>query len=759
MNLKAIINNQITEKELDYIKEKLVSMDISTRSDFLQKISNEEVFLEDITSPNWLISNYSDDLWVCKLETKTEYIIDYKVFLDDGSLLTDIKNQKLLNTFKYYLCILTSRRYNGGRHQKLQHVFRRMRNGIVIIDSFLTRSKEYKLGQFGLEAISKNEIHNLFSDIYKSGTVGAYNAFYRISIFLKEKSKEINKNEVSLYKKLYPQIDWVPSESCLSLSFEELVRSRIWLLKGKYFANPNSSGITGNLITKALYKKIFKNNIRLPYNTPNVNGLRITQINNSYTEYKSMPVSSDKEWDGISPNALQKYLYAFKKLAICNGNSFSNFFDKNIFEIEKNDVILNENNVTQGRFRTIPAQIIFKSMENGFEFIFNYADIILESIVYILDIARNKNNPKKTITDLNDLVKNSKSPRLDSIGVTKYSTHVMQVNDNAYFKRLRSNEGLIDLYEVLLGSILVILGSVIARRQGEIVDLLNDCISPAVNPNISDHKNTSFFISFYNRKSGDAEDREKLSRPIPRSVAGLIWKLILFKENLTKKSIIEPSRSLWVSIKRTSPSEKIFDYQMCTHCIDIFCDYFETPILDGLDGQKYRYYLRQHQLRRFFAMAFFWGSGYEGLGTLRYFLGHTDTEHLYHYITETIPGSVLKGVQAQRILYGLTKDEIDNKEQLRDLLLSRFGVSEIEIRSIKECVDFLEDDYIDGYIETSPSIDELKKQLESNIYQLLTEGVLTLEPNFLKIENEFGELIDKVHLTLIIKDIDNDSIK
>jgi hypothetical protein len=380
-----------------------------------------------------------------------------------------------------------------------------MRNGIVIIDSILTRSKEYKLGQFGLEAISKNEIHNLFNEIYKAGTVGAYNAFYKISVFLKEKSKEISLNEIILYKKLYPQIDWVPSESYLNLSFEDLIRSRIWLLKGKYFPNPNSSGTTGNLITKALYKKVFTNNIRLPYNTPNVYELRITQLNSSHTEYKSIPVSSDKEWDGIAPKSLQTYLYAFKKLALCNGNNFSIFFDKNIFEIEKNDIILNANNVSQGRFRTIPAQIIFKSMENGFEFSFNYADIILDSIVFILDIAR-KNNTKKTITNLNDLVKNSKSSNLNSIGVTKYSTHVIQENDNAYFKRLRSNEGLIDLYEVLLGSIIVVLGSVIARRQGEIVDLLNDCISPAVNPNISENENKNFYISFYNRKSGDAED-------------------------------------------------------------------------------------------------------------------------------------------------------------------------------------------------------------------------------------------------------------
>ena len=37
-------------------------------------------------------------------------------------------------------------------------------------------------------------------------------------------------------------------------------------------------------------------------------------------------------------------------------------------------------------------------------------------------------------------------------------------------------------------------------------------------------------------------------------------------------------------------------------------------------------------------MLFFWSKSYEGLDALRDFLGHTDTEHLYHYITENING-------------------------------------------------------------------------------------------------------------------------
>ncbi|MDE1462582.1 hypothetical protein [Spartinivicinus poritis] len=154
-------------------------------------------------------------------------------------------------------------------------------------------------------------------------------------------------------------------------------------------------------------------------------------------------------------------------------------------------------------------------------------------------------------------------------------------------------------------------------------------------------------------------------------------------------------------------------------------------------------------------MAFFWGSGYEGLGTLRYFLGHTDTEHLYHYITEIVPGTVLRGVQAQRILYGLSADDIESTDKLRIILKNRFGVSDVEIRTLQEAVEFLEEDFINGHIDTIPSISELKERLESNIFQLLEEDFIRLEPQFLKVENEQGEVVDKIHLTLIVREINN----
>ncbi|MCP4597866.1 hypothetical protein [Neptuniibacter sp.] len=750
-NTPASLLNDI---ELESLKNRLSEMSISKRSELLEVLSEDEIFREDITKPFWNLSEYSDEIWVCDLKKKQEFIINFRVMLDDGSLLVDKKNYKLLQTFKFFLCALTSRRYNGGRYSKWSNVYRRFKTGLIILDAFLTRSKELRLGSYGLSFTGRNEVLSMMSEIHNGGgSVGAYRVFERLTDFLRHKSRSIEKSELDRFMKEYPGIGWVSEDKYLNLNYEELIRARVWLLKNGFFTSPEASGISGNLITKALYNEVFSNNILTPFNTPIPPELRITPLKRQLTEYDAVPVLSNCNDDKLSVSSLDKYVYVFKKLSVCSGDGFSQFLDDNAFDFTSSDIMCGVNGaLREGRFRTIPSTVVFEAIRNGFEFSFKYADAILKAIYMCFEKYKSETVSSLCYEDLNHLLSGKLPACLKESGCKSYSVINHRKGDLSTFQRIRANWGLVELYEVLLGAVFVVLGSVAARRQGEIVDLHIDSLVPCIDPYLPENHNTDFYISFYNRKSGDDTERERLSRPIPRSVAGLIWKLIAFKKLLIKNSLIEENHGLWFLLKKSTIAEKNFNFAMSNSCINTFCDYFETPTIQGPDGKTYRYYIRQHQLRRFFAMAFFWGSGYEGLGTLRYFLGHTDTEHLYRYITENVPGTVLKGVQAQRILYGLSNDDIENTEGLRKLLMQRFGVSDVEIRSIQECIEFLEDDCNEGFIETAPHINELKHQLESNIYQLLAEETIVLEPHFMKIENVDGDVISKVHLTLIIKE-------
>lgn len=118
-----------------------------------------------------------------------------------------------------------------------------------------------------------------------------------------------------------------------------------------------------------------------------------------------------------------------------------------------------------------------------------------------------------------------------------------------------------------------------------------------------------------------------------------------------------------------------------------------------------RYYIRQHQLRRFSAMLFFWGSSFGGMETLRWFLGHTDAEHLYHYITESTTGEVLRSVKAHYAVER-TKSNADEAEALADLLEQRFGTRNFSVLEDEELEEYIEDLMDDGQIEIEPEFFE-----------------------------------------------------
>ena len=107
------------------------------------------------------------------------------------------------------------------------------------------------------------------------------------------------------------------------------------------------------------------------------------------------------------------------------------------------------------------------------------------------------------------------------------------------------------------------------------------------------------------------------------------------------------------------------------------------PLRDGK-----RYYIRTHQLRRFFALSFFWGSGFGGMDTLRWFMGHTDVQHLYHYITENSPGEVLRHAKSQFLT-----ETIEEHAELRTLISERYGTDDFTVLNAYET-----EAYINGLI-------------------------------------------------------------
>ena len=426
------------------------------------------------------------------------------------------------------------------------------------------------------------------------------------------------------------------------------------------------------------------------------------------------------------------------------------------------DEFANHRNIGNGvlcegikRYRTLPSGVTLKAMRDAFEFTARYSDYILDIVTDTI-VEQQRYSGESPVPNI-DLVVNrviTKSP--SELRIKMWNIRDDHITSEDYFKKFRGNFSLLSLYQVLIGCIQVFIGILMARRSGELIDLAPDCLYPKFkDPHLEEHKDIKFSLTFDNNKSGHAGDRESLTRPIPISGAKLIWKLQKFREQLIEGGVVGVSNGLFQGFTQSGRPRVKMTGDIYYENLNHFCDYFETMTIDIGEGTPHRYYLRQHQFRRFFAMCFFWGSGYDGLDTLRWFLGHTDAEHLWHYITENTPGSVLLGVKAETLVHGLNASNIEDIELLRELLMRRLGLSSLTIESLASVVSDLEDEVRAGYVKLNAELESLKLEVESKVEFLLSEGVIDLKPTFLTVTNEIGEIVQEVTLVLIIKEVEN----
>jgi len=134
--------------------------------------------------------------------------------------------------------------------------------------------------------------------------------------------------------------------------------------------------------------------------------------------------------------------------------------------------------------------------------------------------------------------------------------------------------------------------------------------------------------------------RQRESRPIDAIAVEMIEELRRFQKLLKRLRVIDDLTGLFA----TPSSLGHKGLQDCSlhlynRHLDFACDYFESDIT--ADGE--RYYVRQHQLRRFFAIMFFYTNSFGELDTLRWMLGHRDIEHVWHYLTECLEPKDLRG--------------------------------------------------------------------------------------------------------------------
>lgn len=637
----------------------------------------------------WLKTPFESDVWLVTLASSFQ--IDWRIPLgNSGTLLTDTSNALLLETFKSWLIVQTHPDATGRAMYAPRSAYNTIRRALAVIDYLLLQADRFNLHSHGVSAITAGCWKSLLGNLSKSAenTTAIYEWPSRLEAYVMMGAKELSENEKAEAITAFPFLaaDVTAAEDRLtSLSDGAIVDGRIWLWTTGRYRKVGSGEHRFDLDCSRLAREIFAgtlcgmtSSLPVPPEFSLLPGCRFRR------ELDSVPVTTGSE-EIRSRRELSRYIQTISSLQLLRTQSLPihRIEDAELSEMRSHLILK-----TTGRFRTPPYAVVMTSLRNAIEFALSNGDQIVDAYLTIARRAKRQGiTPRALAVAL---------ASAGELNLTIGTMHVTQWsiepdgktfrNRDLFFQRLRHSPGIYELIRILLGASQIIVGTLSARRVGELIDLYPDTCMDT----------TATWLAFKNRKSGPGGLRETELRPIPpvcTRVIGTLRRLHAGVKALgvggTNPLFTYP-RSVGAGFAALTPP------QYC-QSIDYFCDFAQVPT----DTHGRRYYLRQHQLRRWFAMLFFWGNSFGGVETLRWFLGHTDMEHLYHYITETTSGETLRGVAAAWAVDAI-RHETEETKELRAVVKQYFGASDLRLIDDEKACIYIEDLMATGSLIIEP---------------------------------------------------------
>ncbi|MCM8857387.1 MAG: hypothetical protein LC539_16965 [Candidatus Thiodiazotropha sp.] len=705
----------------------------------------ELAFLDDVfidpsvhyKHAEWLKCDFDEDVWPYDFDySRGPKVLDWNTTLDDSSILTGHNNRNLLNTLKYWLVISTKLPVGesiAANALKTQSV--KFRYTIRLIDYLIQNATSYELSRYGIAALSKDDFKFILDKAASNNSHS--NALFdwdeRVCSFALELVNNTDASKIDRILEATPSIAAIDPEYLgdynLPIPVSLIPRARAALLLHGYITrvrsskpirdvyNLSRSGYTVD--SRALSAILYNKTLYTKYENKPLIKLFVFSVGeeNFTTEFHPIPVAST-ESNRATPTAYNAYCTSIYRMGELHSIGLPAPHIDDLVSIADYEPHLS----SYGRFRTLPSDIVFTSVRNAIEFHIKYGKALLNSYIYLAAHAVQNGITLPAINrrDFLSLIENKLvQAGVDKLGLSAIDLN-LSVNDlrkgdkTTYFKNLRNNKGLIELVCVYYGCAQVLIGALIARRQGEMAELVaGDCLDA-----------TKSWLLFDNRKSTVSlyGIRNKEARPIEPIAVEMINNITKFQESLLQLGVINGMTYLFNcplingSLGFSDAKSRHTQYNLT---LNFFCDYFET----NTDKDGRRYYIRQHQLRRFFALVFFHSSSFGGLETLQWMLGHTDISHVWHYITEATDGSILRGAKAQFIAESLHRcDTVDHKD-LSELIKSKYGTDTFSVISSEELEDYILDLMEEGVVEIEPEFYEDENGEKMHVITKITHGV------------------------------------
>jgi hypothetical protein len=666
-------------------------------------------------SAHWLLCAFGAEVWRCDFGSKGIIELDWRVSVGErGGLLTSGRHEALWRALRSWLVLSTHSDIKGGCMWSIETEYARFSLALDWIDYFLLHADDVGLPDHGLMAITQDDLKEAICNVASSAekSVGIYQWPHRVSAYLRSQCGSVSEADVVRYSQstlfiaaeLPDAIDFLTD-----LTPEEVIAARVFLWRNGFYKKGTAGRHSFKWLvnTKSLAAAVYPNTLRGRFGKPAPPELGLVPLESLQRECLAVPVAddSDKRMSELRIKEYRRVLTALGLLATVGLDVPVSA----LRAIDDRSVTLALNLKRHNRYRTLPAGVVFGSLRSAIEFSLTYAHDLTTSYLAIARAARDANLSIYSYARQYSIIDHL-APRVAEMGVCEWTIEAKEtgldggpvaLDKSVYFTRLRGNVGLWELLRVMYGAAQISVGTLLAPRVGELVDLISG----------SALDESSRYLLCDNRKSGVAGNRDTVAKPIPSVAVKVIRELERLQDGLIELGLIDRRSNLFAY--PTAHLDRPLVQLPLVHfnrSIDYFCDYFETQ----LDAFGRRYYIRQHQLRRFFAMLFFWSNSFGGLDTLRHFMGHTSSEHIYRYITESTPGALLRSVKAEWASEAV-KLQWEAAQDLADLVAVHFHTRNFRVLADEELTEYIED--------------------------LIEQGLVAVEPEFLDGEGKYRILI------------------
>ncbi len=264
------------------------------------------------------------------------------------------------------------------------------------------------------------------------------------------------------------------------------------------------------------------------------------------------------------------------------------------------------------------------------------------------------------------------------------------------FDTLRQCPSVMEAINVWVGAILLSIAILKPSRDFELTSLTDDCLYKSKDGRY-------WLVSKMAKRTKGTEHATNGGRPIPTITARGIQQLIRFGSRLkkifgeqdkhnSKMLFYLPNIGNWGICKQIT-TQSLNEY------LNVLCDFSALPT----DAFGRRWYIRIHEMRRWFLLLLVWAGRYDSLDAARWIAGHTLIDHLYAYIKRELPEEQVSELESAWVIDQLANLENGASENpsgliaFRDKILTDFGCESlafVEERNWKRHTEvLLEQDY------------------------------------------------------------------